>query len=131
MHMIDLGTLVRADERSFVWRCTGSWLEVVGETAKHVGQAVHAEMGKGAEAPNAVLILAPEVAYVASDGSKYAVDNEVVRDPKRSEMKRRGAVLFRLDGDATTRNVKIEQQLREVTERLLRTPPPTQPGPMV
>src|SRR6266478_5227012 len=131
MHVTDLGTIVRADARSFVWGWSGPWPEVVEQLVRHVRQAVHAEMGKpAAEAPKAILILPPQVTHLTPDAKRYAVESEVIRDPKPSETQRPGAVLFQLDADAATRNLTITKQLSEIEARLRRTPPPSQPGPI-
>ena len=45
----------------------------------------------------AVLALRPHVTDVAAGGKRYAVEGEIIRDPKPSEARGPGAVVLQLD----------------------------------
>ena len=131
MHLTDIGTVVRSDAKTFVWACSGPWVEIVEQLGCHVRQVVHAEMGKPADrAPKSVLVLTPQITRVAPNGQTYSAESEIIRDPRGSETKRPGAVLFRFDTERTTRNRTIAHQLSEIEDRFRRATPPAQPGPI-
>jgi hypothetical protein len=131
MYLTDLGTIVYADLRSFVWAFSGPWPEVVEQLLRHIGSAVHAEMRKPAvESPKAVLILAPTVTQVAPDRKSYSVESEIIRDPKPSELSHPGGFLFQLDKDVAKLNVSVSRQLAYLRDCLSATKPLLQPGPI-
>jgi hypothetical protein len=128
MHMTNVGT-IGAHPRGYTWSPGEplDWGGLIAAIQGHVRLAVHAEMSKrGDGAPTSILLEAPQVTRL--DNGRYFAKMGVILNPTKSECAEPGALLVRFDGP--TRNLDVARMLEAVGEKLGKTKPLTQPGPI-